>query len=1042
MNQLIKISIEYYRTVLMVLFLIIIGGIYAYVTIPKEKTPDVKVPYIYVAMTHEGISPDDAERLLIRPMEVELRSIEGIKEMTAYASEGRASVTLEFQAGFDSDKALNDVREKVDTAKTKLPQETDEPEVHEINLGLFPVINIILEGDISEYALISIAKNLKDKIEEISTVLSVDIGGDREESVEIIVDPAVVENYKISFEELNAIATGFNKLVAAGAIDNGKGRYTIKVPGLLENLDDIMEVPVKKSGDAIIKVRDIATIKKTFKDPQSFARVNGKPAVTLEVSKRSGTNIIETINNVKKVIEAEKDLFPKGVIVKYSQDNSEKIKDMLSDLENSIILTILLVMIVVVYFVGFRSATLITISIPGSFLMGVLILYLMGMTMNIVVLFSLILSVGMLVDSAIIVCEMADRKMTENTPRAKAYTEAAVYMAWPIITSTATTLVVFMPLLFWPGLVGQFMQYLPITLIAVLSSSLVMAIIFVPTLGAIMNFKEKPNLETYKMIELTESGDLEKLKGFTGLYYHLLKHVVEHAGKFLIAILSILFFVYFYYASFGTGVEFFPNIEPENSQIVIRSAGNMSVNEKDDLVKDIEKKLTGFDKEVKIFYTRAGNIGQTNNKGLPEDTIGTIQIEYADWKERRTASEITSSIRQKLKDIGGVVIDVQDEQAGPGGTKPIEIQVSSRMPELINPVVDKLMKKLTSTEGVIDVENNLPVPSIEWEMELNREMAARFNSTVATIGNFIRMVTNGLKVTSYRPNDSDDEVDILVRFPEDKRNLSTLDALKVITPSGAIPVSNFVERQAKKSVGIINRANGQRAILIKAGVADGYLANDKVNEIKKWLIETDFDSKVNVRFKGDDEQQKETGSFLSKAFVLALFSMALILVAQFNSIYYMLIILSAVFLSTVGVLLGLLITNQPFGIVMCGVGIIALAGIVVNNNIIFIDTYLKIKSDGASTKEAIFRTGVQRLRPILLTAGTTVLGLIPMVFSMSINFITREVTFGSPSSQWWTQLSISIAGGLSFATILTLFFTPCLLILGEKISLKKLFKSK
>ncbi|MDA0781839.1 MAG: efflux RND transporter permease subunit [Rickettsiales bacterium] len=1034
MDTFIDACINRYRTIILILLLVFAVGTSSYRSIPKEQDPDVRIPFIITTMTHEGISPEDAERLLIKPMEKELRSIEGVKEMTAYATEGRASVTLEFNAGFDSEKALNDVREKVDLAKTELPTDTDEPDVKEINLSLFPVINVIIGGDIPERTLVTIARNLRDKIEELPNVLDVNIAGDREEAVEIEIDPIMIESYRITLAEMNQVANGFNRLIAAGALDNGNGRYSVKVPGLLEGLSDILSLPVKVNGDSVITVRDIAKIKKTFKDPTGFARANGKKSLVLEVSKRTGTNVIETITQVKERVAFEKQFWPEHIDITYSGDKSGTIINMLKDLENNIIMAILLVMIVIIYFVGLRSATLVTIAIPGAFLLGVLFIDSIGLTVNIVVLFSLILSIGMLVDSAIITCEMADRKMTEGKSKKEAYTEAAKYMKWPIIASTATTLVVFMPLLFWPGIVGQFMQYMPITLIATLTGSLLMAIIFIPTIGCILPFKHKPSQKVIENIELTEKGDLEKLKGSASVYYKLLKAVVNHAGIFALFIFLILCSVYVYYAKFGTGVEFFPEIEPETSQIQIRARGNLSVQEKDALVRKVEERI--FDVEgIRVFYAKSG--AMEGGKGIPEDAVGIVNIEYDDWNKRPKAHKIVEEIKKRTEGMAGIIISAQDEQAGPGAAKPIELIISSRKPELLEPAVTKILDLMSNIEGLVDIEDTRPIPGIEWNMDIDRSMAAKFGADVNILGNFIKFITNGLKMTSYRPDDSDEDVDILIRFPEEKRNLTALDDLKVATEAGLVPISNFVTRKAQPKVDTIYRINGMRNMTIKADVAEGVLADTKVKEAKEMLAQMEQNPDISVRFKGDEEQQNEAQQFLSNAFILALFCMALILVTQFNSIYYMLIILSAVFLSTVGVLLGLIVTGQPFGIVMCGVGVISLSGIVVNNNIIFIDTYQKLKAEGMEPREAVLRTGIQRLRPILLTAGTTVLGLIPMVLALNIDFITREVTIGAPSSQWWRQLSTSIAGGLTFATILTLFFTPSLLIIGDRFFYKK-----
>lgn len=509
------------RTVLLLLVLILLSGSYAYVTIPKESDPDVAIPIIYVSMSHQGISPEDGERLLVRPMENQLKSIEGIKEMRSSAGEGHASVLLEFDAGFDSDQALADVREKVDLAKNDLPADSDEPTVNEVNVALFPVLVVTLAGDVPERTLLKLAQNLKDKIEGLREVLEADIAGDREEMVEVTVDPVLLETYQISYNELIGFVISNNKLVAAGALDTGEGRFSVKVPGLFESAEDVLNLPVKVVDDRVIRFKDVTHIRRTFKDATSFARVNGRSAISLEITKRVGENVIETIDQVKAIVKEEQTLWTDGVKVSFSQDKSKDVKMMLADLQNNVLSAVVLVMIVVVAALGIRTALLVGVAIPGSFLTGILIISGMGLTINIVVLFSLIMAVGMLIDGAIVVTELADRKMTEGLPREEAYAFAAKRMAWPIIASTATTLAAFMPLLFWPGIMGEFMKYLPITLIATLSASLLMALIFVPTLGELVGKKSDSEPEALKELAAEESGDLHQVSGLTGIYVRI-----------------------------------------------------------------------------------------------------------------------------------------------------------------------------------------------------------------------------------------------------------------------------------------------------------------------------------------------------------------------------------------------------------------------------------------------------------------------------------------------------------------------------------------
>ncbi|MCP5374043.1 MAG: efflux RND transporter permease subunit [Hyphomicrobiales bacterium] len=1017
------------RTVLASLVLILIAGTVAFVEIPKESEPDINIPIIYVSMTHEGISPEDAERLLIRPMEEELRAIEGVKEMKSTGYEGGANVILEFEAGFDADAALADVRERVDMAKPELPAETDEPTVNEVNFSLFPVLAVTLSGQVPERTLVRLARDLQNDIEGISSVLKAEIAGDRDEIVEILIDPVRVESYGLTPADAIAAVKSSNLLVAAGAQDTGHGRFSVKVPGLYETVYDVISQPVKVSGDAVVRLGDIADIRRTFKDPESFARLNGNPAVVLEVSKRSGENIIDTIAKVRQVIAQEQTSWPEGlrdaVTVSYSQDKSNQVRNMLTDLQNNVISAVILVMVVVVAALGMRSSALVGVAIPGSFLTAILLLYSLGLTVNMVVLFSLILAVGMLVDGAIVVTEYADRKMTEGEPRHRAYAQAAKRMSWPIIASTATTLAAFFPLLFWPGVVGEFMKYLPLTLLATLSASLLMALVFVPTLGSKIGKPGAADPKTMRAVAAGESGEnLESLGGFTGGYVKLLKASLRFPSLVLIGALVILVGSYVAYGKFGKGVEFFPAVEPEFAKLQVRARGNLSIWEKDALMRQVEDRILALNArhgEFKTIYARTGKDKQSQEA---EDIIGTIALELTAWDKRRKAAVILEEARAAMSDLAGIYVDPREEEQGPPVGKPVQVQLSSRFPDLLIPAVEKVLHGFEEVGGLTNVEDSRPLPGIDWELKVDRSQAAKFGADVNSIGRAIQMVTTGIKLGEYRPDDSDDEIELRARYPREYRTIEQLDNVRISTPAGPVPINNFVKRVAKPRVGTINRTDGRRQMTVKADLAPGVLADTKVKELTAWLAQAGLDPRIEVTFKGEDEEQKKAQSFLVKAFGVALFIMALILVTQFNSFYSAFLILSAVVMSTVGVLLGLLATAQPFGIVMGGIGVIALAGIVVNNNIVLIDTYDHLKGTANSAMEAILRTGAQRLRPVMLTTVTTILGLMPMVFRVNIDFTTRAVSVGAPATQWWTQLATAIVFGLGFATVLTLVVTP------------------
>ncbi|MBL6959060.1 MAG: efflux RND transporter permease subunit [Rhodospirillales bacterium] len=1035
MRGLIDSAFSHSRTVLATLLLILIAGTVAYIEIPKESDPDINIPIIYVLINHDGISPEDAERLLVRPLEQELRTIEGVKEMTAVGRQGGASVTLEFEAGFDADAALDDVREKVDLAKPELPDDSDEPTVHEVNIGLFPVILVTLAGELPERTLLRLAEDLQDAIEGISTVLEAKIAGDRDELVEVLIDPVRLESYGLTASQAIGVVGSSNLLVAAGSQDTGKGRFSLKVPGLFETAQDIRNLPVKVDGDAVVHLSDIADVRRTFKDPESFARVNGRSALALEVSKRTGENIIETIEQVRAIVEEERAAWPKAlrdsVQISFTQDKSDDIRTMLADLQNNVIAAILLVMVVVVATLGVRTAGLVGLAIPGSFLTGILVISALGLTVNIVVLFSLILAVGMLVDGAIVVTEYADRKMTEGEHRRRAYSLAAKRMAWPIIASTATTLAAFLPLMFWPGVVGEFMKFLPLTLIATLSASLMMALIFIPTLGAYVG---RPGgavkADTMQALAGGELGDPELTGGFTGFYIHVLKGALRHPAKILALAVFLLVGVQFTYATFGKGVEFFPDVEPTLAKLEIRARGNLSIHEKDALVKEVESRVLGT-KGIETAYTRTGGDRQQDEA---EDIIGTISVEFLDWQDRRKASEILAEVTERTKDLAGIYVDARKLEGGPPVGKPVQVQLSSRQPELLGPAIARLRQLFEGLPGLTNIEDSRPLPGIEWELVVDRAQAAKFNVDVNKVGQSVQLVSTGIKLGEFRPDDTDDEVEIRARYPKAYRNIAQLDNIRVNTDEGQVPISNFVTRVAKPSVGTLKRSDGKRQMTIKADVAEGVLPDVMVKKITAWLQENPLDPGIEYAFKGEDEEQKKAEAFLVKAFGVALFIMAIILVTQFNRFYSAFLILTAVIMSTIGVFIGLLITGQPFGIVMAGIGVIALAGIVVNNNIVLIDTYDRLVSTLESPLEAILRTGAQRLRPVLLTTVTTILGLMPMVMGVNIDFLTREVTVGAPAMQWWSQLSTVIVFGLGFATVLTLVVTPSALMLRANIA--------
>jgi multidrug efflux pump len=1032
MNNLIYAALTRTRTVLMMFVLLIVAGTVTYINIPKESNPDVPIPVIYVSIVHDGISPEDAERMIVKPRERELRSIDGVKEMKATAGEGFANITLEFFAGMDSDSALANVRDKVTVARAKLPSETEEPTIHEVTMaGQQAAITVVLSGPVSERALVTVARELKNRLEGLSQVLEVEMGGDREDIIEIVVDPLLMESYGLDQGDILNLISRNNRLVPAGTMDNGKGSFAVKVPSVFESVKDVMEQPVKVDGQRVITFQDVAQVRRSYKDPSSFARLNGDTSVSLEVKKRPGENMLETVADVKTLVEQAQQsaIWPPSIFVSYTGDQSVDVNMMLGDLQNNVSSAVILVAIIIVAILGLRTALLVGVSIPGSFLTGILIISLFGYTLNMVVLFSLIMAVGMLVDGAIVVTEYADRCMGEGMDKRQAYSKAAQRMAWPIIASTATTLAAFAPLMFWPGMMGEFMKYLPFTLIAVLSASLLMALIFVPTLGAVFGKPRYLSEKDKQQLLQAENGDIRSLTGFTGKYINVLATAIQHPWKILLSAIVVAGLSFTGYYMSGLGMEFFPKVDSTGINVTVRSSGGMSIYEKDSIVRDVENRLIDMD-EIETLYVRTGG----------QDQIGYLRLNLVDWHLRPHSDEILKETQQRLAGMPGLDIEITPDQNGPQSGKDLQIQLSSRFPELLDDATLKIRAALEENDKFTSISDTASKPGIEWQLKVDRSNAARFGADASLVGSTVQFVTNGLKIGEYRPDDVDDELDIRVRYPIDSRFIGKLDELRMKTATGMVPISNFVERTAKPKTDLIRHIDSERVLTVQANMVPGELLNIELPILQAQLPSLGLDPRVNLVVKGQNKQQQESQDFLVKAFAVALFVMAIILVTQFNSFYQAFLILSAVLFSTVGVFLGLLIFQKPFGIVMSGIGVIALAGIVVNNNIVLIDTYNILRKEGIPATEAILRTGAQRLRPVLMTTVTTILGLLPMVAEINIDFIGRNVDIGGPSTEWWSQLATAVAGGLAFATLLTLVLTPCMLALKVRRDERKAHK--
>ncbi len=1132
------------RMVIAFIMLSLIAGGYAYSVLPKEGEPDIEIPAVFISVPFPGISAEDAEKLLVKPMETELSDLDGLKTMSATASEGYAGVALEFEFGWDKTKIIADIRDRMNNAEAEFPQGAEQYSINEINFSEFPIVIVNLTGAVPERTLLRVAKGLQDRLEALEPVLEAALAGQRDEMVEVIIDPLRLEAYNVTAGELINVVVNNNQLIAAGEVETAQGAFAVKIPSSFDSQQDIYALPIKVNGDRVVTLGELADIRLTFEDRVGTARFNGVSTVALQVVKRKGFNLIDTAELVRREVEAERASWPEelqqAIQVGTSNDQSFTVDSMVKQLEGSVLTAIALVMIVVLGALGTRAALLVGFAIPTSFLLCFAFLAVMGVAVSNIVMFGLILAVGMLVDGAIVVVEYADKRIKEGVGPMHAYVEAAKRMFWPVVSSTATTLCAFLPMLFWPGVPGEFMGMLPVTLIFVLSASLVVALIYLPVMGGVagrMSRKFDHGAQFLKaavpwwilraalvpvafyMVFIgamqvlnpdylfSAAGTttplppaLQWLPGATlflggavlssialgaakierkrdhvdagyrrSLFGWVIKAIVGNPVMPIVSVVGIGFLVVSVFAYFGAnnrGVEFFVESEPEQAIIYVRARGNLSLTEKDELVRQVEE-VALRTRGVETAFAFAGDGGLNQNTGGatgPLDAIGQVQIELVRWEDRpKVAGDqwmgfvetesvdpdfdgdlILEKLEASLAEIPGTETEILNLSRGPASGKPVHLRLKSDNWQELLAATATVRAKFEATEALVDIEDTRPLPGIDWQIDVDVEAAGRYGADVATVGGMVQLVTRGILLDTMRVPTSDEEIEIRVRLPEQDRVLSTLDSLKVRTADGLVPLSNFISRKPVKKLGQIDRVDQKRFFDVKADVTPGLARkvpeasiereipinpNERISLLTQWLEnEKPLPASVSWEWTGDQEEQAESGDFLMKAFAGALGLMFIILLAQFNSFYNAVLVLLAVVLSTTGVLIGMLVMEQPFSIIMTGTGIVALAGIVVNNNIVLIDTYQEFNRYMPRI-EAIVRTAEARIRPVLLTTITTMAGLTPMMFGLSLDFIGGGYSINSPTSLWWKQLATAVVFGLGTATVLTLVFTPSMLAL-------------
>ncbi len=1003
------------RAAILLLAVLLIMGSIAYATIPKEAAPEIDIPVFTVTVSYPGISTEDSARLLVEPLERKLQSIDGLDTLTAQAGEGFAMLQLEFAAGFDNEKALRDVKDETEKAEQDLPSDAEKPTVQEVDLSLFPILTVALSGNIPERDLIQLARNLEDKLETLNGVLEIDMSGDREDLLEIIIKPLAMQSYNISLTEVSRAISNNNLLVTAGAMDTGAGRISVAIPGTIENIVDVLEMPIKTTPNNVVRVSDVAEVRRTFKDPVSYARIDGQPSIALDIKKLSSANVIDVVDRVTQMVEQQRTEWPTTVNVAYMQNQADDVKQFLGDLENNVILAIILVILTVVVALGVKASLLVALAIPGSFLGGILTLQLLGITLNIVVLFALILVIGMLVDGAIVVVDLAERYRRQGQDRLQAYLAASQRMAWPIIASTMTTLAVFIPLLFWPGMAGQFMFYLPATVIITLLMSLLMALVFVPIIGS--SVKSKVSVTSQSANAADKGSKLQSL----------VSYMVDKPLLALLVSLFVLLLSFFLYSKLGQGINFFPDIEADRIQIQVQADGNLSVSEADNLVKLVDKTVEPVAGIERIYSRTIGSVEERLKANLDSEIIGTLQIDLLDWQERDSATKIIQNIRTKTDNLPGIALKIEKQQSGPSSARPVSIEVSAKDRSLLPEAVDNLLKMMKESDEFIDTSSDMATPKPQIKIDVDREKAAEYGVDVATLGTLARLLTDGVLVGTYLPESAPEQVDIRIRYPWEERSMADLANLRIPASRGLMPIENFVQLSPSLSPTIITRVNSRNVQTIESGLVPGVTVGEATETLRQKIKQSDFAKGVEFDFTGELDDQNEAMSFLLLAFALAIFLMLFVLLLQLNSFFQGALVLSAIVFSLAGVLLALLVRQEPFSVVMSGIGIMALAGIVVNNNIVLIDAYNEYRSDGLSPMDAAVKAAMQRLNPVLLTATTTIVGLLPMVLGLTVDFFERDIFMGAPSGQYWIQLSTALVGGLLVATFITLLLTPAML---------------
>ncbi|HMO49514.1 MAG TPA: efflux RND transporter permease subunit [Kiritimatiellia bacterium] len=993
----------------------IAGGI-AYQQLPREGTPDITIPYVFVTALYEGTSPEDMEKLVTIPLEKQFNDLENVKNVTSTSSEGASSVVIEYFSGQDIDMALQKVRDKVNLARPDLPRDLDEPIIQAINFSTdFPIFIFSLSGGGDLNRLKGIAEDLQDAIELVPGVRQASLAGIREREIRVEADLNRMIALNIPLDTITARIAAENRTISAGNIEVSGQKFQVRVPGEYKLAADLRDILLVERDGVPVYLRDVATVTDTYKDIDSISRINHEPCVSIEVKKRNRENSVRLIREVKSIIETFP--MPAGIDVTYVMDESEYVDMMINELENNIVSGFILVVLVLLIFMGGRNSLFVATAIPLSMLIAFAIMMVRGTTLNMIVLFSLVLALGMLVDNAIVIVENIFRLRNLGLSRIEAARQGAAEVAWPVITSTATTCMAFAPLLFWPDIMGQFMSFLPITLIIVLCSSLFVAIVINPAVCSALISRSRRSVR--------EPG-VNQDHPFIAGYERFLRTALRHRAGVLVLGFMFLFFSFEMYAHLDLGFELFPEVEPRNAEIKVKFPQGTAIETTDAAMREIEALLPAYP-DIKFFLTKVGIGGGGGfSMGSSAPHEGRIHVEFLPSDQRQTNTmELVYTLRNEMPKFPGAEITVDRQEEGPPTGAPVSIELSGEDFDELARLSADIIRHIEHLPGLVDLQDDHEAALPELQFVVNRNRAALLGLDTQSIGHFLRSSIYGLETSKFRADQ--EEYDITLRLPREQRDtFDLLDRIHIPLASGlSVPLSSLGEVVYTGGKGSINRKNQKRVITIN-GNNQGRGVDVLIKEVRALLDDFPLPQGYSIRYAGDTEEMQKSMAFLSRAFLVALGLILTILVVQFNSVFLPLIILFSVVLSMIGVTWGLLITQMKFGIIMTGLGVISLAGIVVNNAIVLIDCVRQRREEGLSTDDAVVAAGRLRLRPVLLTAVTTILGLIPMAvgYSLEIHEWPPRFISGAETSAWWAPMAVAVIFGLAASTVLTLILVP------------------